>query len=210
MATYTDNFNRADETPIGGSWTQGVAYNAMKLVSNIVAANGTTATCSSVYQQNLGADQYSQFKISQGTGYCGPVCRRYSTNNMIAIHAPVTGGTHYFYGPNWTGRGSYAPSSFSWATNDVMRMVCVGTAVKIQKNGSDVSGLSWTESTATDDGYGGLGTSGTTSLYLDDWEGGSWPIVSSYIKSICGVARASIKSIAGVPIASVKSVLGVS
>lgn len=69
MATASDDFERADETPLAGNWTQyggGGTSNRFNLSGGVVVApNSTTDDCNATWNQtSFGADQFSEAKLT--------------------------------------------------------------------------------------------------------------------------------------------------
>lgn len=125
-------------------------------------------------------DQYSQY-VAKFTGPSGSA-------DYIYLIARVTGTEHNTWTTYWfwsdggsdtaliksvagTGTTLATANATTYVSGDVFRLICVGTAISVTKNGSTI--LSATDSSVTSGvaGMGGAGVSGT--LLFDDWEGGN-------------------------------------
>src|SRR5262245_11422345 len=150
MATFTDNFNRTNESPLsgGGNWVSVVSSGdkGMVLVSNKVRPNDTVGSdFFSVYQWTLAADQYSQFKIvtwSTATEKAGYIGVRWQGTTSANIKGYFAGAFASNIGRiyNCTGYGAYsqlgADISIAVNLNDTFKLQIIGTTLTVNKNGS--------------------------------------------------------------------------
>lgn len=187
MATATDDFNRANETPLsgGGNWQDGPgAYGSVNLNTNKIRAATTGADVASRYGgTTFGNDQYSQAKMAtlsgSGSRYIGVNVRiRLSTDGDSYSALYVQGsGVVELYDQSDTGSiGSTLIASITstFAVNDILKLEVIGTTsnLKVYKNGSQI-GTTQSDSTWTT-GQPGVAfyTVDVAQIELDDWEGG--------------------------------------
>lgn len=182
MTIWSDDYNRANETPLAtGTWGQS-GTGSFNLASNQVS-HATDANDNEVYYVAATAigDQFSQAKITAlgsgetGVGVC---CRHIGTSTRTFIRAIADDGGTITVRCFAAGvSGSTATRTGTFAANDILRLEVSGTSpnivAKVFKNGvqvgADITGL-----TGPNTGKPGLAYSstpaGTTSL--DDWSGG--------------------------------------
>src|SRR5262245_23677174 len=75
LTQASDNFNRADENPLGnGVWSTGSGESAMSVATNQCAPSASGSDCSSRYSGRAwAADQFSRAKLTAGSsGEQGP------------------------------------------------------------------------------------------------------------------------------------------
>lgn len=175
-ASYTDNFNRADENPLsgGGIWTNvGGSYGDMKVLSN--AATSATGNGLAVYSTSahtFSANQYSQVKITTNDNSgAGPVVRYSGTyfyradvsyGDAVITRVADGNGANWTVGTGQTIAGKVLKLSASGGSTTTLRLYIDGVQI-----GSDVTDNSAYVLTS---GQPGMITS--TSGTLDDWEGG--------------------------------------
>jgi hypothetical protein len=164
----TDNFNRADENPIAGNWTNHGTQN--RIVSNVVQGNNWE-TASNWNADTFNNDQYAKYTIvsSNGTMDAGVAVRIGPTSLNCYIMSSYGGGCGY---------GKFVNNAFSdiigttttTAPGDIIELRISGSTLSGFKNGSPVS------NTASD----GTLTSGSAGFYIydanaqiDNWEGGN-------------------------------------
>lgn len=181
MASATDNFNRANETPLAGNWTDiSQPFHQFNLVTNSVTCSAFDNDCESIYNAgSFGADQYSEAALSvtgtpggdQGAGVTvrsvGPAATR-TEYRLIVDHAASNNVTL----SKFISGAKTALTTFTSAfTNgDVWRLEVSGSNITIKRNGSTVSTV--TDSSVTT-GQPGITYSSTVSgATIDDWAGG--------------------------------------
>ena len=194
MATYTDNFNRADELPIASPWVNQTANFGLKLSASCVSQYGTGAPnflqnedCLCVYSGSIlpiGNNQYSQAVVASpetNNGGIGLVVRAYANVPKTSINVQWgDDGKCYGYDTGG-GAGSFTVAN-TVATNDVIRLVVIGTTVTAYKNEVSVGTY---ETGITTGGNPGFGTfhpfdaGSPPTGRMDNWEGGDWPITGS-------------------------------
>lgn len=176
----SDNFNRGDVALNTSGWVAMVGgYLGMQIKSERVWSTQNGQTCGNAYPSAPGADQFSQIKIVTAVGnHFGPILRQYSdASKALVFHSSIgTGSTYlwYFSGGSFTQRGGLGTSP-TWAAGDVCKGVAAGQTITLYKNGTLISGHTWTETVVTGDGYGGFGNSGGNVGVneWDDWAGGA-------------------------------------
>jgi hypothetical protein len=164
----SDNFNRANETPLASPWIEFyVSGGNINLSSNEVA--GAAAT--DCVWHNSGAsttDGYSQVTIATSSNYNGPIIRgqtgttscyfAYYGSNLARIYKFVNGAFTLISDSSWTS-----------ASGDIVKIEVSGTGLTYYINGasqvtgsnSDISGV----------GFGGIFMTVTTAR-LDNWSMG--------------------------------------
>lgn len=140
LFSVADNFNRANENPLGnGVWTTVTGYNAMQIVSNAATKTIEAAPNGSYYTGATFADnQYAQ-AVRTGIGFVGVGCR-WSGNsgyyvtvedggNYGAIYR-VDAGVETLLGATW---------NHSAVSGETLRIECSGTTIRVLSNGSEVA-----------------------------------------------------------------------
>jgi hypothetical protein len=147
-ATFTDNFNRSDNTDLGSSWDSGYTdYDNLQIVSN--SARGVTVDNSSaletVNSPSFADDQWASVKLSTlspPTSFGGA---------WIILRAASPGtDTYYFcgfiyyadtlYTEIWKSVAGEATNlsgvtTTTWSSGDVLKCSVVGTSISLEKNG---------------------------------------------------------------------------
>lgn len=178
--TNTDNFNRANETPLsgGGNWTS--TTNQIVLTSNTVQPAGTGNDREAVYVAWAnGNDQYSQMKITAVTSTAG-------NGFGVCVRHDPTVGTKTMYRLVLEGGGNFevlklvagTPTSLrtgtvTYSAGTALGLSVQGSTLKVWYNGSQV-GTNITDSTITT-GDPGIAYSSTLSSVPtgDDWDAGT-------------------------------------
>jgi hypothetical protein len=167
----TDDFNRANETPLAAPWAEAVAGDNMNLTTNQVV--GAAGGDKLYYYSGAAAsaNQYAQMRFTSTPGDSGPACRVSSLGTFDC----------YFHNEAGAGYAKFVAGSFSniasdgdaFATSDVSRLEVEGTTLRLFRNGSPTATPSTTDSSLSAAGLGvGFAHFGTTNT-LDDWEGGN-------------------------------------
>jgi hypothetical protein len=163
----TDNFNRANEDPLAGNWTQN--GNALRIVSNEVTTPASYGFCH-WNADTFANDQYCQCRIkSASMVYAGP-CVRCAVSDTVGYGAWVSGSFLYFFylsaGFGYNQIGSAV--AITPAVNDVIKLTCVGTTLEAFQNGASLG--TRTHSTHTS-GWAGIHNHNTAAA-IDDFEAG--------------------------------------
>lgn len=174
----TDNFNRADESPLQFPWTQEAGSGGdIILVSNAIRAAGSSDKLYYYDGAVTVADQYSQANIvtKPTANDWGPACR-IGTNGFSGYIA-----AQYDSGSNFRGITKFVSGSFTViasggatsAVGDTVGVEAEGTTIRTKKNGV-------TDLTTTDSSLTGTGNGVGVFIYepggaIDDWEGGDLP-----------------------------------
>jgi hypothetical protein len=183
VALATDNFNRANETPLGGNWTlSGAGDNDFNLSANHIVPANTSVDSVDWYNAVVWPNnQYSKASIvapgtsagGQGMGLCVRHATSLRTYYGCVIDAAGASNVQLFKmvaGTKtviWTRTATYSSGA-------IMELQVQGTTLRVIYNGSQV-GADATDS-AISTGNAGLYYSSTdASATLDNWEGGSLP-----------------------------------
>lgn len=134
MATYSDDFNRADSTNLGPNWTE--SFDDWSIVSNQLRP-GSSGTSFVIYTSPLDTvDHYAEIVISTIS----------STSMGVFARANQFGNDFYLWrnsGTSWDMfvnlGGSFSTIGASYAAaavdGDVARIECVGSTIKGYVNG---------------------------------------------------------------------------
>ena len=178
--TNTDNFLRANETPLAGNWTQIL----QGVPTFILQTNAVTFSASSndIYARynpwTSGDDQYSQIAVTvagtgAGTG-AGPSVR-ISTGGQITLYRLVTdaSGNYVLARRNNDVGTTLASGTLSYVAGTLLGLSITGSTLKIWYGGVQV-GSDIVDGSPLASGQPGFGYSSTsTSLTLDDWDAGT-------------------------------------
>lgn len=175
-AAYTDDFNRADENPIGAPWAQATGWtNSFKINSNKITgrAEGGTAI---YYNATFSANQYSQTRPANTFGgvLAGPMVRVSSTatTGYVFMRTNTNAGKI----AKWVaGTSSDLQTSCSgtYGTSNIMRLEATGSStvtLTAKIDGSTVCTVDDSSSTITS-GYPGVWAQNWQDD-MDDWAGG--------------------------------------
>jgi hypothetical protein len=168
-ALATDNFNRANEAPIGSPWATTSLGAGISLVSNAVIAATPSTNHLSRYDGGISwpADHYSQAVITNvGTNTGGPAVRVQANGDNYQI--VNDSGTIRLFRVISGGFVSLEDTAVTVANGDVIRVVASGTTISILKNG--VTAASQTDANISG-GMPGIYLYDAVSTW-DDWEGG--------------------------------------
>jgi hypothetical protein len=165
----SDNFNRADETPIASPWTKLLTGGSnTNLTTNQAVGQGD-----SMYGFSgsvTSADQFSQVLCpNMTTNEAGPTCRA-STTGGGECYLVVLGGFHNFYklvGASYT---SIISTGTSEVNGQTARLETQGSSLRYYQNGVLSSGSPQTDTSVTAVGMAGM-RFGNASEVLDDWQG---------------------------------------
>jgi hypothetical protein len=185
-ALATDNFNRANASPIGAPWTTVTNMSAMAITSNTAVPSAYGSDCAAYNTSaTWPANQYAQVTIATTIPDGGP-----GQGHGPVVRASTSAQTMYILGVS-TGRGRYTVAKFNagsystlvadavqaWAISDVVRLEVTGSGpvtLKVFRNGTQVGSNITDSSSVITTGNAGIGyTSTTTSGSVDNFEGGS-------------------------------------
>jgi len=170
-ATASDDFNRADETPlaVGGNWQQPFGGGSVNLASqHVVSAAGEAL----YYWQGLGAfdnaHQFARLKVDQASGQVGLVLLGAPNQALVVAW---NAGTLYFY---WYSAGTYRGNLTTVASTlqdgDMIEAVLEAGTIYAKINGAVFASVANT--TTLTSGHPGFETFQTGASF-DDWEGGT-------------------------------------
>lgn len=184
--TATDNFDRADETPIASPWAAQTGVDAMRLISNEVLTNisaNESAAYHSIVPPN---DQWSQAVLSTletstaDIQYgLGPAVRMQTGDSRKYRACCRTGQILLLLWDNVGGRTQLG-STFSGTVSvgDLIYLEAVGTIIRVLQNG--VERINVTDATLSSGRFGMGGTySNITAAALDTWKGGDFSIAAA-------------------------------
>ena len=164
MATYTDDFNRADSTNIG-NWTE--VTDNWSIVSNQLAP-GISSTGVVVYASPLDTnDHYAEITLSNASASSMGVFARsdVSGNNFYLWRNDGSEWTLFYnIGGNFTSIGSYTAAGVN---GDIARIQCVGTTIKGFVNG--VERVSVTDAQIPSGLYTGLRSAASSTARYDNF-----------------------------------------
>jgi hypothetical protein len=181
VATFTDDFNRADSASLGANWL--TIGNSHSIVGNRMAPPGTLTYLNVWATDAASADQFSQATVAVVAG----------TNISVIVRCDATAANYYRLLYNGTSLQLYRMTTaignvhtVTLVAGDVIKITAVGSAIKGYLNGVEVC-------SATDTGVAGGATQrkvgvrsfGNASLRYDDWSGGD--VTASGDKTIAGV-----------------------
>lgn len=169
----TDDFNRANETPLAAPWSiQAGSGSTLNLSGNgvVLAAEVGSGTSYFYTGAAVTADQFSACKpIANGFAQGGPFVR-----------CAVTGYSGYGLDPAFNQLLKYISGSPTLLgssltpdiqANDLLRVEAEGTTIRAFLNGVQMTGSPSTDSSLTTAGSGVGIYLGEASQKLDDWEG---------------------------------------
>lgn len=181
MATYSDDFNRANETPLNTStWGQS-GTGSFNLASNQVS-HPTDGSDNEVYYvaATASGDQFSQGTITTVAGGetgVGVLCRHIGTSTRTFIRAVADSTTTTVRSFSNGADTLIGTRSQTFNNGDVLRLEVTGTSpnitVKVFRNGTQM-GADFTGVTGPNTGKPGLCYSSTPGglTTLDNWTGG--------------------------------------
>lgn len=145
MASVTDNFNRTNESPIAGNWE--TILNGLRLDANSVDAVTVSVHSISAWRaavNTFAADQRVDFTYTALSSFdkAGPAARcsvGTGGNAYFFRHdgaaADNDNGLHKLVNGVLTRLVSYTTAL---AANDVIRLECIGTAIKVYRNSVEI------------------------------------------------------------------------
>lgn len=182
MSSWSDSFNRANETPLASPWGLTGSTNP-HLAGNLVDNTSDGSDAEMYYSTASGVvtdDQFSEAVIAAADGSgdtgAGVMCRHTGTSTRTFIRAICDSGgvivVRTFSDGSTTLIGS---RSGTFSAGDTLRMEVSGASpnivIKLFINGTQV-GADFTGVTGPDTGIPGLAYSSTGTAQWDDWAGG--------------------------------------
>lgn len=165
MASWSDDFNRADESPLGAPWVQQAIMTTSRtvdLVSNRVTRGGSGAGESSAYygDATFGPDVIVEADYESGAGNPLYLIARLASPGDSAtgyLAECIPGGLSRLWRMDSGYDTMTAIGSVSGAGSSPGRwgLRCVGSTITLEFDGVEVA--SGTDSTYADAGYAGLG-----------------------------------------------------
>lgn len=180
----TDNFNRANEIPITGNWTN--ELNTANLVANAVTCAAVGDFCGVRWNaDSFPADQYAQVlmtNIAGGSNYMGPTARMATgaATFYLCMSPADAGGTTYltrFVAGSSTdlATGSGAPdgSTFRITVRGTGATVTITCAADSGSGFVTLASASDTDASRITSGSAGFGGKNVGTNVIDNWQGGS-------------------------------------
>lgn len=177
----TDNFNRANETPLGGNWTSGGDLSTLNLISNAVSLVPPPNNDASAFRNTpaFPADHYSQVVITvTGAAGSGPgvgvTVRMATGQNYYRIALDHAATSNCQLGKQVAGTfTSLGIMTKAFSDGDTLYLEMQGTQPVSKLNGTAFG--SWSTDSALASGRPGIAYSSlVTSFSLDNWEGGDF------------------------------------
>jgi hypothetical protein len=154
MTVVSDNFNRANESPIAGNWVNLRTNGPLYLQSNVVVPNNVTADGKAVWKvavNPIGADQFSEAVCNEtfnttSSGVGPGVCLRADeaagdtngTMYRIVINDSASGNIEIGRFNAGTFSGTLAFLTAAFTSGDTMRAYIVGYVITVKINGVTV------------------------------------------------------------------------
>lgn len=198
MLPYTDNFNRANETPIGGNWTPfNNGGSLINLSGNQVVSNNYTWTAFAFRNsETYLANQYSQVKIASAVGanyVGGPTVRSscdatkaawwngytasVASSSVIQIYAN--------YGTGMTAEQIGTDIAGTFAQGDIIGLGIMGSVLCVYQNGALLATRTDTNNRITSGGAPGFEVENAAgSPALDDWMGQNFPFITPVVGAV--------------------------
>ena len=170
--SWSDDFNRADETPLAGNWTKArdAAANLNLSSNKVIRASGSYDTWYFWNANSFTSAQYSWAIAGTGTGQGVCVHAKTGTLGLVALWS---GGTIYLCKavPTFS---AVATASDTQSPGDTLQISITGDGgdVTVSRNGT--TKLTWTDTSGLTGGSAGIViSSDDPNALLDDWSGGS-------------------------------------
>lgn len=176
----TDNFNRANESPLStNNWTTGGVFAGIYLVSNQVQVNPAGDADSWSYRTNSSVGSSAITIATAGTLEGGPAIHVDSSGNGYVVFC--NGGVHI---TRITTGSTFVDISSSGATpsaGDVIRLYRTGSLLKVSINGVDDATAQATDSTFLG-GFDGI-YAFTNTLKMDNWTNGVSALIGKSVNA---------------------------
>ncbi len=164
MATFSDDFNRADSADLGANWTPLAVGTDAQIVSQRVRPTAGTGVGYELATVSLGNDHFARLTIATytgpGVGRIGVMIRVADTNNRYIVFAHKNAGglsTDLFKLVAGVYSSLASEGATTWAAGDTIELRASGTALVVLRNGATL--LSTVD---------GDFSSGSVGLVLDD------------------------------------------
>jgi hypothetical protein len=134
----SDDFNRADENPLGnGNWMAITGWNPMQISFNVATKTVDSAQNGSYYSGGsaFGNDQYCE-AVRSGVGFVGLLLRINGGNNGYQLSVEDDSNVGYIYRIDG-GVGTQIGASFIYNNpfGETLRFEIVGTTLNVYSNG---------------------------------------------------------------------------
>jgi hypothetical protein len=166
----TDDFNRANETPLAGNWAHSTGGGALRLSGNQVIGPATSGDTFAYYTPGtLSADQSSKITVTSTAGAMDMgAAVRISDSALTGYWVSCFNGTLEIAK---LVNGSYSTVAGGFGTvtaGDIIELKVVGTTLQVFKNGTQV-GTNQTDTSIATGRYGIFAYN--SAITLDNWEG---------------------------------------
>lgn len=171
----TDNFNRADETPLAGNWTRVPGETGtINLSGNAVTPNSINFDTAYYYNAgSFGNDQYSQIKVTVSGAAAGAglgVIVRASTSVDTYYRCVLDGAGNIEFGSVVASTFTFiAGRTVTYSAGAILKLDVTGTTFTITYNGTQ-AGATITDSSISTGKPGIAYSSVVTSASGDDWQ----------------------------------------
>lgn len=173
----TDNFNRANETPIAGNWTTGFSgWASARLLSNTFAGPAADADSAAYYNAfTPQADQFCEVEVGAGNGGDGDggPCVRMDTASMSCYMLITRNGNWQLYlvNPTFTVVQAFTESGADPAIGDKVLLSIAGSSLRSYVRGGQLAESPTTDATISAARRIGIGAFPAAQRY-DNWRGG--------------------------------------
>ena len=181
---YSDDFNRANETPLGGAWSTILqAGDSLNLTDNQILVAGTTSYNQYAYRnsESYADNQWSQAKVKVNpldVEVGGPTVRARSNggdwNGYIASimdNATIIVWVAYGNPLDWEQVGT-SITGLTLTANDSIKISINGNVINVYENGVLIGTKTDTNNRVPSGGTAGIAILGQVTRW-DDWSGGS-------------------------------------
>lgn len=179
----TDNFTNTNGVQLDSHNANWGVYNAFDIQSNAASPDRANDESGAAYTgESFSNDQYSEAIIAGlvNSESVGVAVRGDGSGTFYGYYSDVDTGTKYIFkivGGSWTELNS---ATSDIVVTDTVRIEAEGTTITPILNGSEDTDLSAQTDSAIASGAAGLcGFDNSTSMQIDDWEGGNLGVVAN-------------------------------
>jgi hypothetical protein len=186
VSKATDDFQRANETPLAGNWTTTTSESAFNLTSNVAIPSNDANDCGTRYSGRVWADnQYSSALITSpvagsdvGAGLCVRVASGARTYYRCVISADVaTDCTFRRFIAGASTQLVQFTTSFASGDRVTFRVSGPASAAFLEVLVNGVSAGTFLDNSSLQSGSPGMSySSNQAGTSLNDWEGGEYDL----------------------------------
>lgn len=189
VQTESDNFHRADASPLSGSWAT-IGTTDWQIVGNVAEQANLAGLISG--EKNTAMtwpdDQYSEITVGTLTGgavFVGAGVRMNPTGNFYGFVGIA--GTNTAYIQRYSGGGGTTLTSTTVTINpgDVMRLEIRGTTLTAYLNGTVVMTTTDATYATGNPGIAGFNNTAVADGTITLWAGGIWSTPSAQMPVVC-------------------------